>query len=47
MDQNYFGVVEMMFSFGVVLAIGFWQLHSVAKANKKRLERAALDRDRQ
>ncbi len=46
MDQDYFGIVEMAFSFGVVLAIGFWQLHSVTKAKKKRAGRARADRDK-
>jgi hypothetical protein len=39
MDSKYFGVVEMLFSFGVVLAFGFWQLYSVSQAKKRRLER--------
>ena len=45
MDQNYYGVVEMLLSFGAVLAFGFWQLWSVSKAKKARLERerAKLD----
>jgi hypothetical protein len=44
-DQKYFGVVEMLFSFGAVLLFGFWQLRSVSKAKKARLERerARLD----
>jgi hypothetical protein len=35
----------MLFSFGVVLVFGFWQLWSVSKAKKARLERerAGLD----
>ena len=39
MDAKYYGVVEMLLSFGVVLVFGFWQLHSVSKAKKARLER--------
>ena len=39
MDQKYYGVVEMLLSFGVVLAFCFLQLHSVSQAKKKRLER--------
>ena len=39
MDARYYGLVEMLLSFGVVLAFCFWQLHSVAKAKRKRLER--------
>lgn len=39
MDPKYFGVVEMLFSFGVVLVLGFWQLRSVSRAKRARLER--------
>ena len=39
MDPKYYGVVEMLFSFGVVLAFGFWQLHSVSQAKKRRARR--------
>ena len=39
MDQKYYGIVEMLFSFGAVLLFGFWQLWSVSKAKKARLER--------
>jgi hypothetical protein len=42
-DPQYYGVVEMLFSFGVVLAFGFWQLWSVSKAKKARLERERRD----
>jgi hypothetical protein len=45
MDQKYFGVVEMLFSFGVVLLFGFWQLRSVSKAKKARLERERAQSD--
>lgn len=48
MDPKYYGVVEMVFSFGAVLLFGFWQLRSVSKAKKARLrsERARPnDRD--
>ena len=37
--QKYYGVIEMVFSFGVILLIGIQQLYSVNKAKKKRLER--------
>ena len=33
--ENYYGLVEMAFSFGVVLALGFWQLRSIKKAREK------------
>ena len=38
-DPRYYGLVEMLLSFGVILAFCFWQLWSVAKAKRKRLER--------
>jgi hypothetical protein len=38
MDQKY-GVIEIIFAFGVALLVGFQQLYSVNKAKKKRLER--------
>jgi hypothetical protein len=38
-DEKYYGVVEMLLSFGAVLLFGFWQLHSVSKAKEARLER--------
>jgi len=39
MDPNDYGIVEMLLSFGVVLAFCFWQLYSVSQAKKQRLER--------
>jgi len=47
MDPNYYGVIEMLLSFGVVLAICFWQLHSVSKAKKARLARERQERERE
>jgi hypothetical protein len=38
-DERYFGVVEMIFSFAIVLGFLFWQLRSVNKAKQQRLER--------
>jgi hypothetical protein len=35
MNPEYFGLIEMAFSFGVVLAIAFWQLYAVRKAIRK------------
>lgn len=32
MKPEYFGLIEMTFSFGVILAIAFWQLYSVRRA---------------
>ena len=43
MDHDYYGIIEMVLSFSVVLAICFWQLRAVAKAKKK----ARLERERQ
>ena len=45
MDQNYYGVVEMLLSFGAVLLFGFWQLWSVSRAKKARLERERAQLD--
>lgn len=39
--DRYFGVVEMLFSFGIVLGFLFWQLWSVNKAKQRRLAREA------
>ena len=39
MDAKYFGVIELVFSFGVILLIAIQQLYSVNKATKKRRER--------
>lgn len=39
MNQKYYGVIEIIFAFGVALLIGFQQLYSINKAKKKRLER--------
>src|SRR5208283_1804758 len=38
-SQQYFGLVEMVFSFGVVLAVAFWQLRSIRKAREKLREK--------
>ena len=38
MNPSYYGLVEMAFSFGVILAIAFWQLYSVRKAIRKAKE---------
>jgi hypothetical protein len=39
MDANSYGLIEMVVSFGVVLAIGFQQLRSVKKARETLRER--------
>jgi cytochrome oxidase assembly protein ShyY1 len=40
-NPDYYGVVEMTFSFGVVLALAVWQLVSLDKAKKKTRAQAA------
>lgn len=35
MNSDYFGLMEMVFSFGVVIGLAFWELRSVKKAKKK------------
>ncbi len=32
---QYYGLVELVFSFGVLLAFAFWQLRSIRKAREK------------
>ena len=39
MDPKYYGLVEMLLSFGVVLAFCIWQLRSTARAAKRTKER--------
>jgi hypothetical protein len=41
MNPDYYGVVEMIFSFGLILAFAVWQLFSLEKAKKKTREKAA------
>jgi len=38
MGQDYYGVIDIVFPFGVFLLIGIQQLYSVNKAIKKRRE---------
>ncbi|HEY8215089.1 MAG TPA: hypothetical protein VIG36_13280 [Methylocystis sp.] len=35
MSDEYFGVVEMVFSFGLIIILGVWQLLSLEKARKR------------
>jgi hypothetical protein len=44
MDMSKFALVEMLAPFGVLLAFGFWQFHSVSQAKKRRLERERSER---
>lgn len=39
MPQEYYGAIEMTFSFGVILIIAVWQLVSLEKAKKKTREK--------
>ena len=34
-SSQYFGLVEMVSSFGVVLAAAFWQLRSIRKTRER------------
>jgi hypothetical protein len=38
MNPDYFGLVEMVFSFGVVIGLALWELRSVQSARKKKRE---------
>jgi hypothetical protein len=44
MDPQYYGLVEMTFSFGLMLAFGVWQLVSTARAKRRRIEREKRER---
>lgn len=44
--ENYFGVVEMIFSFGLVLALCIWQLWALERA-KRKIEREKSARERE
>ena len=41
MNPNYYGLIEMTLSFGVVLALAAWELYTLAKARKRRLQKPA------
>ncbi len=45
MPENYFGLVELGFSFGLIVAFCVWQLVSIEKT-RKRLERKDDDTSR-
>jgi hypothetical protein len=36
MNPDYFGLVEMAFSFGVVIGLALWELRSVQRARKNK-----------
>jgi hypothetical protein len=35
MFENYFGIVELVFSFGVIIAVCVWQLREIEKTRKR------------
>jgi hypothetical protein len=41
MNPDYYGLVEMGLSFGIILGFGVWQLISLEKAKKATREKAA------
>ncbi len=41
MNPDNYGLIEMVFSFGVVILFGVWQLWSLEKSKKKTREKAA------
>jgi hypothetical protein len=44
MDQ-YFGAAEMLFSFSLILGFLLWQLYSVNRAKRRRIERERAEGD--
>jgi cytochrome oxidase assembly protein ShyY1 len=44
MDGDASALVETLLFFAGLLGLGFWQLHSVSQAKKRRLERERADR---
>lgn len=44
MPDGIIAIIEMVFSFGIVLAVGAWELRSLARAKREREQR---DRDGQ
>ena len=45
-QDGHFALIEMLFAFGVVLAIGFWQLISVRREFAKDRRKAELEKAR-
>jgi len=41
MNPDNYGLIEMGFTFGLVIVFGVWQLRSLEKAKKKTREKAA------
>lgn len=46
MFGDYFGVVELVFSFGVVIGLCIWQLWSLEKARKRLRDEESTSDDR-
>ena len=44
LHDGQFALIEMLFSFGVVLAIGFWQLRSVRREIEKDRRKAEREK---
>jgi hypothetical protein len=38
MDSNYYGIIEMTLTFGLVIGFGVWQLVSLERDKKKQLK---------
>jgi hypothetical protein len=47
MPENYYGVVEMAFSFGLLIVFCVWQLWSVEKTRKRLREEQLRKGDEQ
>ncbi len=43
MNPEYYGLVEVAFSFALVVIFGIWQLRSLEKAKKRTREKAASE----
>jgi hypothetical protein len=41
MDSNYYGIIEMSLTFGLVIGFGVWQLVSLELDKKKQLKEKA------
>jgi hypothetical protein len=44
--DNAYGIVEMAFTFGLVVAFGVWQLWSIERTRKRMREEEADKRDK-
>jgi hypothetical protein len=41
MPENAYGLVELVFTFGLIIAVGVWQLWSIEKTRKRMRDDAA------